>query len=218
MVAVYWLHQKLQKCLIFRLKWPKRGRNTPTFIICESTESLSITYEGLIPGRTYVAYCAQKYTLSQPLLVKTKRIRNTFASSIFSKSVVITASFSSAGMARCFILSSNTPSPSLHTISQITGEGNGVVSIVVSALNEYNFVFNDLEPGTLYVAYCIQGTLMSLPVRFKTSSTRLLVLTADAHPFKVGDDILFHGFRDFHNQQMKVTDIPKLIKSFLKTF
>ena len=27
--------------------------------------------------------------------------------------------------------------------------------------------------------------------------------------FKVGDDILFHGFRDFHNQQMIVTDIPQ---------
>ena len=117
--------------------------------------------------------------------MNTKRIRNTFASSIFSKSVVITASFSSAGMARCFILSSNIPSPSLHTISQITGEGNGVVSIVVSALNEYSFVFNDLKPGTLYVAYCIQGTLMSLPVRFKTSSKRLLVLTVDAHPLKL---------------------------------
>ena len=60
---------------------------------------------------------------------------------------------------------------------------------------------------------------MSLPVRFKTSSTRLLVLTVGGHPFKVGDDILFHGFRDFHNQQMIVTDIPQSNHIFfLKTF
>ena len=98
--------------------------------------------------------------------------RSTFASS-FSTSVVITASFSSAGTARC-LFSVVTPRPPLHTISQMTGEGNGVVSIAVSPLNEHSYVFNDLKPGTLHVAHCIQGTLMSLPVRFKTASKRLL--------------------------------------------
>ena len=93
----------------------------PPLSYVHSTESLSIIYEGLIPGRTYIAYCAQRYTLSQPLWVNTKKNSQHFC---FFDLLKICSNYSflfKCWHGEVFYSHSNTPSLSLHTISQITG-------------------------------------------------------------------------------------------------
>ena len=99
----------------------------------------------------------------------------------FSTSVVLTASYSNAGTAKCFVLLGDTIF-NLSTVNSVTGEGDGAVIIEVSSSVSYDFTITSLEPGH-YTTATVWGALLSLPVSFKTNSKRLLLSTTGAHAF-----------------------------------